>query len=93
MSSKLGTPFYIAPEVIRGNYNEKCDIWSLGVILFIMLCGYPPFTGVNEKQILKKVIEGNLYFDPDEWDMISKDAKDLITNMIKKDVKSRYSAV
>ena len=64
MTKKLGTvliiflirqPYYIAPEVIRMDYNEKCDIWSCGVILYILLCGYPPYTGKNEKEIMKNV--------------------------------------
>jgi calcium-dependent protein kinase len=49
MTKKHGTPYYIAPEVIRRNYNEKCDVWSCGVIMYIMLCGYPPFNGKSEK--------------------------------------------
>ena len=64
MTKKLGTvliiflirqPYYIAPEVIRMDYNEKCDIWSCGIILYILLCGYPPYTGKNEKEIMKNV--------------------------------------
>lgn len=62
-SSITGTPYYIAPEVLLGKYNEKCDIWSCGVILFILLCGSPPFPGRNDREILDKVASGAFTFD------------------------------
>ena len=52
MRKKLGTPYYIAPEVLREEYDEKCDVWSCGIMLYILLCGYPPFTGRSEEEIL-----------------------------------------
>jgi calcium-dependent protein kinase len=58
----LGTPYYIAPEVIRGDYNEKCDIWSIGVILYILLSGHAPFNGDNEKEIMDNVERGEYSF-------------------------------
>lgn len=62
MNKKFGTPYYIAPEVLQGTYTEKCDIWSLGVILYIMLCGYPPFNGETDKAILDAVMLGKFKF-------------------------------
>lgn len=88
----LGTAYYIAPEVIKKNYDEKCDIWSLGVILYILLCGYPPFSGDNDDEILAAVRNGNLVFDDEDWHSISAPAKDLIKKMLIMDPKERFGA-
>lgn len=78
MQTYAGTAFFIAPEVITHNYTESCDIWSAGVMLYIMLCGYPPFYGENDKQILQSVLEGDFDFEDDVWDAVSEEAKDLV---------------
>ncbi|EGR29296.1 protein kinase domain protein [Ichthyophthirius multifiliis] len=93
MTKLLGTPYYIAPEVLNKSYDEKCDVWSCGIILFISLCGYPPFSGRNEDEILKKVKIGKFKFDPEDWDHISNDAKQLIQKMLTYDPKKRITAL
>ena len=66
MSQKFGTPYYIAPEVLKKEYNEKCDVWSCGVILYILLSGKPPFSGKNEQEIIKQVETGVYRMDAPE---------------------------
>ena len=59
LTQKYGAAYYIAPEALRRDYNEKCDVWSCGVILYIFLCGRPPFSGRNDKEILLRVLQGH----------------------------------
>ncbi len=93
MHTIVGTPYYVAPEVLKGNYDFSCDVWSLGVILFIMLCGYPPFEGDNNKEIFKRVLQQKLEFDPEDWTQISEEVKQLISLMLQKDPQNRISII
>jgi len=90
--TKAGTPYYVAPQVLRGAYGEKCDVWSCGVIVYVLLCGYPPFYGENDKQILGMVKKGKFDFPGPEWDSISPSCKDLISKMLTLEEKDRISA-
>jgi calcium-dependent protein kinase len=92
MREKFGTPYYIAPEVLNNRYDEKCDLWSIGVILYILLCGYPPFNGANDDQITKKVKEGIFRTDDEEWTGISKDAIDLVNKLLAYKPEDRINA-
>lgn len=61
----------MAPEVLKENYDEKCDVWSAGIILYIMLCGYPPFNGNNDDAIFEKIKKGEFLFKEKDWKNIS----------------------
>ena len=92
LDEKLGTPYYIAPEVLNKNYNEKCDIWSCGVITYILLSGVPPFNGQSDQDIMKKVREGQFSFDDRVWQTISENAKSFIRALLTYGTEQRPSA-
>lgn len=92
MQTSAGTPAYISPEVLAGNYGVEADMWSAGCILYILLCGYPPFYGDDDNEILGMVMKGKFDFDGEEWEEISKEAKDLIKKLICKPEKRLTAA-
>jgi serine/threonine protein kinase len=78
--------------VLKKNYNEKCDLWSCGVILFILLSGEPPFNGYTDEEIMNNVKTGEYNLKSRKWDKVSKEAKELITHLLTVDVNKRYTA-
>jgi len=92
MQTPCGTPGYIAPEVLRmKGYGKECDVWSLGVIIYILLCGFPPFYADNDAQLYEKIKKGEFEFLRPYWDPISDQAKDLIKRMLTVDPKKRIT--
>ena len=89
MRNFIGTAYYIAPEVIDKKYDEKCDVWSLGVILYIMLCGLPPFNSRGESEIYEKIKKLPVSFKGEVWNTVSDEAKLLIQKMLRKDPTTR----
>lgn len=78
-----GTPGYVAPEVLAQKpYGKSVDVWSIGVIAYILLCGYPPFYDENDANLFAQILKGDFEFDSPYWDDISDSAKDFIQHLI-----------
>ncbi|CDW81372.1 protein kinase domain containing protein [Stylonychia lemnae] len=93
VSQTLGSPLYMAPEIIQEKqYDQRVDIWSIGVIVYILLSGRPPFRGKSKPEIFKSILHHDLSFDHEIWDKISQDAKDFIRLALQKDHTRRANA-
>ena len=92
MNAPNGTPYYIAPEVLKGSYTTQCDNWSMGIVLFIMLSGKPPFGGKSNKEIIDNVLRGAYTYSNPVWDNISADAKDLIDKLLERQADMHLTA-
>ena len=92
MTQAFGTCYYVAPEVLNEIYSEKCDIWSIGVILYVLLCGEPPFNGPDDQAILDQVKLGYFSFSNEIWASRTKESKDLIKKMLCMNADKRISA-
>ena len=93
LMTQCGTPGYVAPEIVTGShYDLKVDNWSLGVIMYIILCGYPPFNAKNQKSLFKLIKRGLYEFHDQHWSHISDEAKEFISKLLLVDPSKRLSA-
>lgn len=92
MHTILGTPYYVAPEVLKGDYDEKCDVWSIGALAYIMLSGDPPFNGNSNNEIFQKIMNEDLSFNKEKWKSVSKEAKEFIKKCMVKNPDYRFTA-
>ncbi|PHT28162.1 Calcium-dependent protein kinase 29 [Capsicum baccatum] len=88
----VGSAYYVAPEVLKRNYGKEIDVWSAGVILYILLSGFPPFWAETEKGIFEEIVKGKLDFESSPWPSISSSAKDLVRKMLTMDPRRRITA-
>ena len=91
MSTIVGTPYYIAPEVLRKKYDKSCDLWSVGVIAYILLCGYPPFNGTNNAEVHAAVRRGRYSFPSADWSLTSSEARDFVRRLLQRDPRNRMT--
>ena len=93
LKTQCGTPGYVAPEILSTQpYGKAVDMWSIGVITYILLGGYPPFHDDNQKVLFQKIKTAEYEFHPEYWDAVSDEAKDLIRRLLKVNPLERYTA-
>jgi len=91
-STTCGTPGYVAPEIVSQEpYGKECDYWSIGIVLYILLCGYPPFYDEDNMVLFEKIKSGKFDFPDQSWANISPEVKDLLSHILEVDPKKRYT--
>jgi calcium-dependent protein kinase len=96
LDQKVGTPYTVAPEILMGSYDEKCDLWALGVITYLLLSGETPFGGLdgeNMMMVKQSILKARLYFEPwDVWERVSHEGKAFVRRLLQADPKRRPTA-
>jgi calcium-dependent protein kinase len=92
LSTMVGTPSYVAPEVLQGKYNETCDIWSAGIVLYVLLSGTAPFKGDTDEQVITQARLGNISVETPSWENVSEEAKDVVRELCQMRASDRPSA-
>eukprot|EP00192_Tetraselmis_astigmatica_P006752 CAMPEP_0117666762 /NCGR_PEP_ID=MMETSP0804-20121206/10562_1 /TAXON_ID=1074897 /ORGANISM="Tetraselmis astigmatica, Strain CCMP880" /LENGTH=701 /DNA_ID=CAMNT_0005474355 /DNA_START=320 /DNA_END=2425 /DNA_ORIENTATION=- len=91
-SSIVGSPYYVAPEVLKRRYGPMADVWSVGVMCYVLLCGSPPFWGETDEELFENIINAPLDLELAPWPSVSEGAKNLLSRLLSKDDKLRMSA-
>ncbi len=92
-TTACGTPGYIAPEILNKEpYDGRCDFWSLGVVLYVLLCGNAPFFSQDNFELFRMITDGKYEFKDPVWNKVSDEAKDLITGLLKVNPAERLTA-
>lgn len=93
LNMRCGTPSYVAPEILKNQpYDQSCDMWSVGVVLYVLLCGYTPFHEEKQERMFERIKVADFEFHPEDWDPISREAKDLISGLMRTNPDKRLTA-
>eukprot|EP00579_Thalassiosira_antarctica_P016349 CAMPEP_0201946586 /NCGR_PEP_ID=MMETSP0903-20130614/54496_1 /ASSEMBLY_ACC=CAM_ASM_000552 /TAXON_ID=420261 /ORGANISM="Thalassiosira antarctica, Strain CCMP982" /LENGTH=390 /DNA_ID=CAMNT_0048489689 /DNA_START=295 /DNA_END=1462 /DNA_ORIENTATION=- len=82
MTNQVGTLYYMSPGVLQGKYDRSCDLWSIGIVSYILLCGYPPFNGSSDYEIHDAIRRGHLVFEEDVWGNLSNASRDFVSKLL-----------
>jgi calcium-dependent protein kinase len=85
MNLITGSPYYIAPEILSGQYTMKCDIWAMGILMYVMLCGKYPFTGRTNTELFEAIKTGTIKVDSAVWQNYSKASINFLYSLLKYD--------
>lgn len=92
MTNRIGTPYYMSPEIINGSYDRACDLWAIGVVCYILLSGYPPFNGYTDSQVHESTMNGTIIFERQVWGKLSKLSRNFVRQLLIKDKLKRISS-
>ncbi len=91
LTAFAGTPAYAAPSVLKGEYGPEADLWSLGVVAYVLLCGHLPYTGTSAGEVYQSMCEQTVDFSRRRWKFVSAEAKDFVSRLLEKDDSKRLT--